>query len=436
MLLRNEWRHLKFQPNTGAGQGVYNPQNGQISAAPQAQFQQPQQQAPVQQQTQQPQPQYQPFPPQQQVAPQQPVQTPVQQQPTFTLPLPNLSLPNQPVQQQPQQPQTQADFSAIHQALAQQLNMPVEHIQQTIGNDPAKIAQVVGRGYSIWQQQQNQAMSPPSQTQPQQQQPTQPAGPTRYELPVGWESTVRQTDSGTFEPIHPSYSQIAAMANHNAALRRSTLLQIGDNPASVLQLPEVQKVLNEHVNSTVSKVLSEHTLKQEQTNFLADNAKHLFVYDNMGREIADPITRQPMRTPFGNAFNQAITVLAQGGMKESRQMYQTAMLMAQAQTGMNPNQPQSQQPLPPGQNNGAAQQYIQQGQQPQQQQPQYQPPQQDPVQQALAMNSQQNRLWPGGAQQRPNPQPQSFREAILQATSHMPDGLPIGAYLAETNGRR
>lgn len=412
--------------------GQLNPQAQVVTQpTPNGQFQQPYQPNPTQQMpVVQPQPQYQPqpqFAPQQAapVVSQQTVPPPPQQ--TFTLPLPNLQGQQPPlnVGTQPGQPGPSPDaWSSIHTSIAQKLGIQPEQAKQLIGNDPNNIATIVQRGFEIQQQLRNQQATPPSQTTaPAQPAPaTQPTGPVMYDLPQGWENTVRQNpESGVFEPLHPSYAQFAAMANHNQQLQRSRLIEISRNPAKVLEFPEVQKVFDERLKAGLNEYIGKRELQTQQESFWNENGKHLVAKDFYGNEV---------KTPLGEAFSGALKQLTDAGMNPGKTLYETALIMAQRQAG----------PIQQAQ--------PQQGQQGNQQGPtnpgnqppwaNWQPPQQanvDPVRAMLDMNSQQNRIYPGSAPNRQAAPYQNSREAILAQIQDMPDGRPIGEYIGRLRGQ-
>jgi len=410
--------------------GQLNPQQQVVNPPAQnGQFQQPYQPSPTQQMPVAPQqPQYQPQPQQQApVVSQQPPAQPQQQ--TFTLPLPNLN------GQQPQAPQQQAPasndaWSSIHSSLATQLGTTPDKVRELIGNDPNNIATIVKRGFDIQQQQRNQQLTPPSQTQqPAQAQPAaQPTGPVMYDLPQGWENYVRQDpNTGLFEPMRADFSQIAGMANHNQQLQRSRLIEISKNPAKVLEFPEVQKVLNAQLDARLSEYVGKRELESQQQAFWSENGKHLVAKDFYGNET---------KTPLGEAFSGALQQLGDSGMKPGKTLYETALLLAQKQVGpiqqAQPQQGNQQQ----GPSNPGNQPPWGQQQQPNNAQiSQQQAPNVDPVRQMLDMNSQSNRIYPGSAPNRPQAPYQNTREAMLAGVSDMPDGLPIGAYLNRLNGR-
>lgn len=363
------------------------------------------------------QPTFQPVQPQAQ-HPVQPAQ-PEPSLPTFSLPLPNPNFPSQPTHQTaPAAPVApQADYSQIHQAIASDLGITVDQVQQIVGNDPRGISRLVARAYQTVASQRQQEQVPPStQTVADPNQaPNQPATQANlqpYKLPPGWEAAVRMTDAGVYEPIHPSYAQIAAAANHNQQIRRMNLMQFGENPASILEHPSVQQLIDQKVADLVNKTVHSQRLQELQDRFLEENQNALFQVDQQtGRPIV--VQGSYIPTPMGTAFQQALKQLSDNGMQDSQLKYKLALDMARQQTG---------QPHPPAAQPGALQQPVQAYQ--------AQQPASDPVRAALEMNSATNRLIPGGAPQRTAaPQRMSLRESFLMATKDMPEGLPSGQYL-------
>lgn len=230
------------------------------------------------------------------------------------VPLQN-GLPVQQPAQSQQQPATAFDINAFRQTIATGLG--IQDINQ-VPTDPAQLARIVQGGYAAAQRLQQLQAQMNGQQQPapaQTQQPQQPQNPLQLaQMPAGWETLVTKDDKGMYQPNHPAFANVAAMANQNAAAQvmRSTAVAQGQ------LLPEAQQT----IESLVQQRMQAERDAMAEEMFMEANANRLFQTGEDGSRIrqVDPVTMQAIDVPseLGIEMRQAAQELVQSGARFER----------------------------------------------------------------------------------------------------------------------
>ena len=344
----------------------------QMNVAPPAQgfISPPQPAQPVQPQ----QPQY------YQPAPQQPVQSQQPQQPQYpTFPsvapgvnptgvAPQLMQPQ--MQPAPQAPQGSV-FQPIYDEVARDLNISVQEVAAAFADDPRRFAQVIR---SVRDQAQGATQPPPAPAQTQQAQPV--------EIPQVAYQYMKRNDNGLWEATvnHPQAQQWAQAQNDRMFQEALRAQQISADPTSIFRDPAVAKMIGDVVDQRVKAETQQRELESLRATYRDKYAAAIIAKNpQTGQDLQD-FNGDPRLNPLGEAFNKHAKALHARGLGESQELYETAMMLAERETGMSasPQQFQQQPQLPfqplNGQyaprNNGAMQPWAPQMQPQQMQQPQ------------------------------------------------------------------
>ncbi len=423
-------------------------QNGQLPAGTQAPVMPTQQAAPVfapaagPQQQPQSQPQQQPVQPYyyqptqpaqfQQPAPGQGQFNP--QQPTMPLVAPNPNNPVAPVQQAPAQQQNQPNqaYQQIYQSLAQTLKTTPEAMQQAIQDNPQVMASLVHDAIMTIRNNNNAAQQIPANQPNQQPGQGQAQVPTdgKISIPQAAYNFILKNEKGMFVASDPAYQQYANIANHNEMIDRSKQQQFLQNPTAIFDDPAFQQKISQQVESQVQQRMAAQEAANQRTSFREKHGRELVQLDPNGQMMKSPMDGSPLLTPLGFSFDQWARKLHAQGMKESSDMYATALTMAKSELGLNqPAQQQQPQQFQPAA--GLFGQQIQQQAQWGQQQPppqQFQQPNLTALMQQNLTNA--NSYWPGQPPARTNmPNPNmSIEGALTLALQDVPEGGDMNTY--------
>ena len=379
--------------------------------------------------------------------------------PTLPLVAPNPNTPApQPQFQQPTNPQPQASpYEPVYQYLARTTGRSPETFRQHIQDNPQIMGQMLTEAMDALQTRNRQpsaqvpAPQPGQAVQPQGQQPGQQLS-QKIAIPdavMGYLKLNQQ--SGLYEAADPSMSQWAAAANHNQLLAKSVAQKFLNDPTSLLAEPQFQQSINQMVQQQVQQQSRLQEISRLRTDMRTKYGKEIAVFDQQGNMMVNPMDLQkrpeeqrPMLTPLGSLFDMWTKRLANQGMQESQDLYETAMFMAKKDMGipLQTAQQQGQNPSMPQTTADGNQQYSIPNQlwnQGQQNMPQAQVPGMPPMQQAvptpsfseiIQQQTNANTYWPGGAPPRNNivPANVTIEGAMQMALQNAPDNLTMSDY--------
>lgn len=210
----------------------------------------------------------------------------------------------------PAQTQQQVnELAQLRQGIAQDLQIDVSQVP----SDMASLRKIVVGGYAAANrlQQMGTVQQPPAPTQPTPA-ATQPSNPMQlHSMPPGWETLVERAQDGSFTPKHPSFAEVARMANHNAGA--AVLRQNASNNGQLL--PEQQQ----SVEQIVQERMAQQRQQWEEDSFFEQNGSTLFKTDANGNYMQeiDPATMQPQKalTDVGMEMKQVAAELLQKRIK-------------------------------------------------------------------------------------------------------------------------
>jgi len=290
----------------------------------------------------QPQPQYQPAP---QPQPQPQLQPAPQPQPTQYPAFPSVA-PGQnpqgyaPPLVQPQyapvaQPQPPANpYADIYQEVARELNIPVEQASAVFADDPRRFAQIVKQ--AVNNRQQDRQPAP---------QPAAPPGNQPVEIPQVAFQYMKPNAEGFWEPTvnNPQVATWAQAQNEKIFQERVRAQQFSADPTSIFKDPAVSKMISEVVDQRVRQESQLRELESVRTTYREKFAPAIIAKNpQTGHDMQD-LNGNPLLNTLGEAFNRHAKALHGQGLRESAQLYEYAMMMAERETGMSSQPQQAQQ---------------------------------------------------------------------------------------------
>lgn len=270
---------------------------------------------------------------------QQPVSTTEQHFPPQPAPVhqpvpllaPNPHLPQPPATSPAPQPQVNP-YRAIYQELASQIpGQTPEQVAAILQDNPANIARAVAQAINVLREPPKQQEPAPAPTLPAAAQ-ADPFG--RVPLPEGAERFLqRDPQTGKWAPIAPEYKQYADARNHNEVVDSMRMQQLAANPAALLKDPAVAPTIQKMVDDIVQEKIQKQALDTLRTEVRTKLTPEIMEIDQASGQPRLGLDGRPMMKPLGLAFDKWCRELAESGMKESKQFYAAAEMLARQEVG-------------------------------------------------------------------------------------------------------